>query len=260
MKYLLALTILLLASPAAFAGPAERELEAKLERQLEALLGPGKAKVSVSGETESPAQRRSVTRTKPQIVGQRQTTVRSSDGSSQTTTETSWTYDQTEELQSTQPSKLKNKSVSIIYEPPVRSEDETEDSSTPELDTAAIERIARAGAGLEENDRIHVQAGRMDTSAYDRLKAEMEKARQGTPVWVFVSIAAAGVGLGTGLGAVLMRRRKTAETAPPDWSQAQVWTSPAPAAPQPTQAALPQGNPVAAGPHGPVIHIQPPKS
>lgn len=247
------------------AGPAEKELEAKLERQLEALLGPGKAHVSVSGKTEDPSMQRSVTRSKPQIVGQRQTTVSSRNGETQSTTQTSsqtsWTYDQTEEIRSVQP-KLTDKSVSIVYEPPSVSDD-SEEGSRPNLDAAAIEQMARAALGLEETDRIHVQAGRMDTSAYDRLKAEMERAQQGTPIWVLIGIALACVGLGAGLGAFLMRRRRSSQASAPDWQQA--WNPETQAYPytqsvQPIQSALPPGNPIASGPHGPVIHVQPPSN
>ncbi len=266
MKARSVLTVLIVFScwSAAQAGPAEQELEAKLERQLEALLGPGKAHVSVSGKTQAPSLQRNVTRSKPQIVGQRQTTVSSRNGEAQSRTQThsqtSWTYDQTEEIRSVQP-KLTDKSVSIIYEPPSVLED-SEEGTRPNVDAAAIEQMARAALGLEATDRIHVQAGRMDTSAYDRLKAEMERAQQGTPIWVFMGIALACVGLGAGLGAFLMRRRQGNQTPSPDWQQwnpeIQAYLSAQPVSP--TQAALPPGHPIASGPHGPVIHVRPPSS
>ena len=233
----------------------ERALEAKLERQLEAIVGPGKARVTVSGEGETPAQTRSRSYSKPQIgqervlTESRTTTTDTGERSEQTQTrrDTNMVYDQQEELRSRQPGGLSRRSVSVIFEAPAAGE---EAEAGPQVDAAMIEELVGAGGGIDRKrgDQLHVQQVKIDTSAYDRLKAEMEKANAQSPWLLFALIGLGGAGAGTGLGVLLMRRRKPE---PPQWEQP-VW----PQATMPNQP-LPAGNPLAAGPQGPVVQIRP---
>ncbi|HEY9841760.1 MAG TPA: flagellar M-ring protein FliF C-terminal domain-containing protein [Candidatus Obscuribacterales bacterium] len=257
------LAMLLLAAPGLAATElAERELEAKIERQLEAVVGPGKARVSVSGRQDEPGIERSLRNSRPQLGTQRSSRERHSDGvhvSERSTTQSSWVYDQSEELRSRRPAGLKQKSVSVIFEPPQSPEGE-EGAERPAVDQALIEDIVRSTGGIDESrgDHLSVHAVTLDTSATDRLRDEMEKQRQGTPWWVFGLIGLGGSGLGAGLVVLLLRRRRQPEVAA-EWP-------PAPYAPPvyapatyvpPGNPALNPAHPLGTGPHGPVIQIRP---
>lgn len=260
MKRCLALILLIGMAPGALAADgralAERELEAKIQKQLEAIVGPGKARVTVSGEQSAGGQSRSRTQSKPQVaaeqrISETRTTTRNGETVTETRTDsrTSWTHDQSEELRSEMPSGLERKSVSVIYEPPARGED-GEEAAAPPVDQALIEDVVSAASGLGRDDTLDVHAVRMDTSAYDRLKEEMEKASRETPWWVFALIGAAGLGLGAGIGLLVARRRKPEPQA--EWAAQPIWQG----QPAPMPAQLP-GQALSAPPQGPVVYLQP---
>lgn len=199
---------------------AEKALEAKIQGQLEAVLGPGKAKVTVSGRSETaPRQSRSVTHHRPQTAHERIVT-ETRQGVTRRKVERIYTYDHTESLTQAASGSLEQKSVSVIYEPPAPGEDA--ENAAPSLDPALVETIVRTTARIDEKrgDQVFVRPVKMDTSAYDRLKAEMEKARQGSPVGIYLLCAVGGLGGGVGLGWWLARRRQ--RNRPPTWE-----TSPA---------------------------------
>lgn len=215
MKHLVAICLMLALTPAALADPAERALELKLQQQLDALVGPGKSRVTVSGRSSEGSQSRSLQY--GQVRPGREATVsetRSSeiDGRKTTTTTTrserSYVYNQTEELRTRAPQSLEQKSVSVIFDPPASGEE----ASGPPVDARLVEDVVRNAAGIDESrgDHLSVQAARFDDSAYTRLRTEMEKQRQGTPWWLFALIGAAGLGLGIGTGLLLRRRRSLA--------------------------------------------------
>ena len=164
----------------------------------------------------------------------------------QTRRDSNMVFDQQEELRGRQPGGLSRKSVSVIFEAPAAGE---EAEASPQIDAALIEELVGAGGGIDRQrgDQLHVQQVKIDTSAYDRLKAEMEKANAQSPWLIFALIGLDGAGAGTGLGVLLMRRSKPA---PPQWEQP-VWTQ----ATMPNQS-LPTGNPLTAGPQGPVVQIR----
>ncbi|MGE3725263.1 MAG: hypothetical protein AB7I41_06920 [Candidatus Sericytochromatia bacterium] len=194
----------------AFANPvAEKALETKIQSQLEAVLGPGKVKVTVSGSSDSARrQRRSVTQHKPQIAHERIVTETQA-GVTRSKVERIYTYDHTESLAAEASGTLTQKSVSVIYEPPASGEDP--ENPAPPLDPALVETIVRTTARINasQGDQLHISQVKMDSSAFERLKAEMEKARQNaTPLWLYGLCALGGIGGGLGLGFFLARRRQ----------------------------------------------------
>ncbi|MBT9548057.1 MAG: hypothetical protein IV090_21885 [Candidatus Sericytochromatia bacterium] len=187
---------------------AEKALEAKIQGQLEAVLGPGKAKVTVSGGAErARRQSRSVTHHNPQTAHERIVSETRA-GVTRRKVERIYTYDHSESLATEASGTLTQKSVSVIYEPPAPGEDP--ENAPPPLDPALVETIVRTTARINESqgDQLQISQVKMDTSAYDRLKAEMEKARQGTPFWLYGLCALGGITGGVGLGFFLARRRQ----------------------------------------------------
>lgn len=212
MRLLFPLTLLLCYGAQAAPGPAwaisaEQRLEAKLNQQLEAVLGPGKAHVTVSGRASaSRRQVRSLSQSQAQVLHERSMT-ESRQGQTHSRSEKVWGFEQTESLQIEQPEALEQKSVSVIYELPAQGEDS--ELAGPVVDPALIEGMIRTVAQLDESrgDQLQIRAVRMDTSAYERLRAEMEKNREQTPVWLYALCALGGVGSGLALGFLLTRRR-----------------------------------------------------
>lgn len=200
---------LLWLSPLALANPAaEKALEAKIQGQLEAVFGPGKAKVTVSGSSDrAQRQRRSVAHHNPQTAHERIVSETQA-GVTRRKVERIYTYDHSESLETEASGHLTQKSVSVIYEPPVPGEDP--ENAAPPLDPALVETIVRTTARINESqgDQLQISQVKMDNSAYERLKAEMEKARQGTPLWLYGLCALGGIIGGVGLGFFLARRRQ----------------------------------------------------
>jgi len=199
-----------LANPA-----AEKALEAKIQGQLEAVLGPGKAKVTVSGGAErARRQSRSVTHHNPQTAHERIVSETQA-GVTRRKVERIYTYDHSESLATEASGTLTQKSVSVIYEPPAPGEDP--ENAAPPLDPALVETIVRTTARINESqgDQLQINQVKMDTSAYERLRAEMEKARQGTPLWIYGLCGLGGITGGVGLGFFLARRRQ--RKAVPAW-------------------------------------------
>ncbi len=185
----------------------EQMLEGKIKKQLEAVLGEGKAHISVSGQSTIPSQSREKVYSQPQVLHERIRTEKDSSGRESTQRSTQWINNQSETL-TQHPVKLKQKSVSVVYDPPKA----TEDNPNP-LSDQQIEELVTAAANLdvESGDQLHVQAGSFSDSAYERLKAEMEKAQQGVPWWIFALIALVSLGLGIGITYLILRKRYQAQ-------------------------------------------------
>lgn len=238
MKKILIICCLWGLSSTALAVPhaEEQQLEAKINRQLEAILGPGKARVSVSGQQSSPYQQRSRSYSNPQVGAETQTRSRSQ-GAEYTQQRRQWVFDSSETLTQHQPVGLRQKSVSVIYEPKVGEEGQS-------TDPALIEGIVKGSINYqpEQGDRVVVKASRFDNSWQQRLEAELRKAQQQTPWWVFVALALGSALLGAAGGAWLLRRRRKNQPADPWQVQTYpVWSPPvAPAAES-----------------GPLIYVQP---
>jgi len=221
----LALVLILSTGPAlAQLQSEEKQLEQRLQQQLEAVLGPGRARVSVSGQQETGSQQRSLTRSNPQVAAEReQTRSLEQAGTTQTqrTSQTSWTYDQVEELRQQKPSGLSQKSVSVVYDPPAIGEDEGEQQP---LDPRVIEEIVRHAANLDETrgDRLSVTATRFAPKVLEQIQ------REGTPWWVLALIGLLGMLLGTGTGLWWMRRRQKQHQASQSQTWAQDWQAPTP--------------------------------
>lgn len=227
------LSLCLLAAPAWGALPddLDRELEARIHRQLESILGPGKAQVTVQSKVDtSQHQSRSRSRTNGKIAAERSLSETTPTGT-RTRTERQYTYDETETLRVKAPYNLERRSIAVQYQPPKASEGE--EGPAFNLDPAAITRMVRAMAGMGERDTLDVQPVTFDTSAYDRLRAEMEAARTaGPPWWLLALIGGGGLALGVGTGWFIARRRAAKQMPPIDvaaYSYGNVYPAIAPA-------------------------------
>lgn len=199
-------------SLAVSATPAEKQLEAKLQQQLEAIVGPGKVHVTVSGRSPaSGRQLRALSRTQPQLIHERSLTERHQ-GVVRQRSEKVWGFAERETLLTESTEGLTQKSISVIYEMPQQPEEN--ESAHPAVDQALIEGIVRTIAQVDEarGDQLKIQTVRMDTSTFDRLKAAMEKARERLPFGTYVLWALGGLGLGIGIGLWFRRRRRSAAT------------------------------------------------
>ena len=183
---------------AASQDPLEQATEQKIQRQLDALLGPGKSKVSVSGQQKLGLQERSKVYTRPQILSQSERKTEQPNHTSQSS-ETHWVYDQHEILKTEAPS-VEQRSVSVVYEPPFSPEGEEV------LDEATVAEMVWAAAGLTEKtgDLLQVKALRF---APTRLLEPLKEAKIAS--WVlFTLIAVLGILLGLTMGGFVAWRRK----------------------------------------------------
>lgn len=205
------------ASALAQSADEARLLEQKLQQQLEAVVGPGKARVIVSSQSQTDAvQQRSVQRSNPQLLAtQAQRSSQTQNGSSTTRSsqQQSWTFDQTETLRQQAPGGLQQKSVAIIYEPPAAGEEDQTSAFSPE----DLEALVRTAANLDESrgDRLSIRAVRLAPPA---LQAAL--AAESPPLWLIIALALGSGGLGAGLMFVWLRRRQRRQAAQaPSWEQ-----------------------------------------
>ncbi|MBF2054319.1 MAG: hypothetical protein IGS03_12780 [Candidatus Sericytochromatia bacterium] len=213
-----------------------RLLEQKLQQQLEAVVGPGKARVIVSGESQSDAlQQRRIERSNPRLLGeQTQNSHQNQNGNSTTRSsqQRSWTFDQTETLRQQAPGGLQQKSIAIIYEPPAACEEDQANAFSLE----DLEALVRTAANLDESrgDRLSIKAVRLAPPALREALGP-----EGPPLWLIMALALGSSGLGAGLMFVWLRRRqrRQAAQAPTQWEQS--WPEPAlPAMRQPVTGEL----------------------
>jgi flagellar M-ring protein FliF len=227
----------------------EQQLENKVIVMLEQLLGPGKVKataevqpnfdriqerarlhkpVTVQGQggAQEPTKvaERSVTEKNESDINkplpgaglqQGQTPPAETDKSKteRNNTQISYNYDNIEQLTSKETGFIERKSISVQFELPavVEGEEAAEGGPAP-LTKEEVEEMVKKAINFDEaqKDQIFVRQVKFDTSVYDKLKSEMEKAREKTPMWVFILIGLGGLVVGAGIGGALLGKKKAA--------------------------------------------------
>jgi flagellar M-ring protein FliF len=130
-----------------------------------------------------------------------------------TNSQISYNYDNVEQLLSRQTGVIERKSISVQYElPPVVEGQEVAEGGPQPLTKEEVEDMVKKAINYDETtkDQIFVRQVKFDTSVYDKLKAEMEKAREKTPMWVFILIGLGGLVVGAGIGGALLGKKKAA--------------------------------------------------
>lgn len=137
-------------------------------------------------------------------------------------TQETYNYNRTEELVTAQTGILVNKSVSVQFEIPKKKAgaegaeggEEGAEGAGPKITVEAVQKMVEKAVNYneKEGDKLDVQQVTFDTTVYDKLKEEMEKARQGTPMWVFILIGLGGLVVGAGIGGALLGKKKAAPT------------------------------------------------
>ncbi len=227
----------------------EQQLENKVIVMLEQLLGPGKVKATAEvqpnfdriqerarlhkpvvleengKEIPTKVAERSVTEsnenntTKPLPgggTGGANTTPPAETDKSKTNrsnTQISYNYDNIEQLTSKETGFIERKSISVQFElPPQVEGEETADGGPAPLTKEEVEEMVKKAINFDEaqKDQIFVRQVKFDTSVYDKLKSEMEKAREKTPIWVFILIGLGGLVVGAGIGGALLGKKKAA--------------------------------------------------
>lgn len=131
--------------------------------------------------------------------------------SSRSSSQVSYNYNNIEELVSKDSGVIERKSISVQYELPTIAEgEEAAEGGPPPLTNEDIEQMVRAAVNIQEGDQVVVRQVQFDTSAYDRLKDEMLKAREGTPWWMYVLVGLGGLVIGAGIGGALLGKKKAA--------------------------------------------------
>ncbi|MGV3525770.1 MAG: flagellar basal-body MS-ring/collar protein FliF [Candidatus Sericytochromatia bacterium] len=130
-----------------------------------------------------------------------------------TSAQVSYNYNNVEELISKETGVIEAKSISVQYEPPVVAEgEESAEGGPPPLTQQAIQEMVEAAVNYDQQagDKISVVPVKFDTSKYDLLREEMEKARQGTPWWMYALFLLGGLVVGAGIGGALLGKKKAA--------------------------------------------------
>lgn len=141
------------------------------------------------------------------------TTTVQQDTTDRTNQQISYNYDNIEELISKQSGEILRKSISVQFELPVVAEgEEAAEGGPPPITKEDIEEMVKKAINYDEaaKDQIFVRQVKFDTTVYDKLKAEMEKAREKTPIWVFILIGLGGLVIGAGIGGALLGKKKAA--------------------------------------------------
>jgi flagellar M-ring protein FliF len=131
-------------------------------------------------------------------------TARSSDQSS-------YNYNNIETLISKQSGVIDTMAISVQYEPQAVAEDAAEGAVAP-LSPQQVEDMVKAAVNFnaDRNDTVVVTPVKFDTSTYDKLVSEMEKAREGTAWWIYALFALGGLVVGAGIGGALLGKKKAA--------------------------------------------------
>lgn len=132
------------------------------------------------------------------------TTARNSDQSS-------YNYNNIETLISKQSGVIQTMAISVQYEPQAVAEDAAEGAVAP-LSPQQVEDMVKAAVNFnaDRNDTVVVTPVKFDTSTYDKLVSEMEKAREGTAWWIYALFALGGLVVGAGIGGALLGKKKAA--------------------------------------------------
>lgn len=128
-----------------------------------------------------------------------------------TSGQASYNYNNIETLISKQSGVIQAMAISVQYEPPVVAEDAAE-GAIPPLTQQQVEDMVKAAVNYNEtrNDTVVVTPVQFDTSTYDKLVSEMEKAREGTAWWIYALFALGGLVVGAGIGGALLGKKKAA--------------------------------------------------
>ena len=128
-----------------------------------------------------------------------------------TTGQASYNYDNIETLVSKQSGVINTMAISVQYEPPPVNEEAAE-GAVPPLTQQQVEDMVKAAVNFNQdrNDTVVVTPVKFDTSTYDKLVAEMEKAREGTPWWYYAIAGFVGLVVGAGIGGALLGKKKAA--------------------------------------------------
>lgn len=128
-----------------------------------------------------------------------------------------YNYNNIEELISKETGIINNKSISVQYElPAVEEGADTAEGGPAPLTDADVTAMVKAAVNFQEpaqnapGDIINVRQVKFDTAKFDKLKGEMEKARQGTPWWMYVLIALGGLVIGAGVAGAILGKKKAA--------------------------------------------------
>jgi flagellar M-ring protein FliF len=135
------------------------------------------------------------------------------DTSDRTNQQISYNYNNIEELISKQSGEILRKSISVQFELPVIAEgEEAAEGGPPPITQQDVEEMVKKAINYDEvaKDQIFVRQVKFDTTVYDKLKNEMEKAREKTPAWLFVLFGLGGLVVGAGIGGAIMGKKKAA--------------------------------------------------
>lgn len=258
----------------------EQQLENKVILMLEQLLGPGKVKATAEvqpnfdriqerarlhkpvvleeGGTKTPTKvaERSVTEknesdiNKPlpgagvPVAGQQPPSETDKSKTERNNTQISYNYDNIEQLTSRETGFIERKSISVQFElPAVVEGEETAEGGPAPLTKEEVEEMVKKAINFDEasKDQIFVRQVKFDTSVYDKLKSEMEKAREKTPMWVFILIGLGGLVVGAGIGGALLGKKKAA--AAEQFAAGVPQYAAIPGAPMPGAPGMPEGAP-----------------
>lgn len=177
---------------------AEAQLAQKIKQSLEAVMGPGRVKVSVEGRMTQAAQTRQRTRSNPQLAAERQQRrVQNAQGqqSESTQSQRAWTYNQRERLESSA-ARLVEPQITVIYQPPDLSEGESP------ISEAELRRWVASASGAADS-QIYLRAVR-----FARPQLPSFDDDEGLS-WLWVLVAGlSGLALGLVAMAVFFRRRR----------------------------------------------------
>lgn len=132
-------------------------------------------------------------------------------GNERSNTQITYNYNNIEQLISKESGVIRSKAISVQYEMPVAAEGaETEEGGAPPITQADVESMVKAAVNFQDADQLNVRQVKFDTSKYDRLKAEMDKANQGTPWWMYVLLVLGGLIFGAGIAGAILGKKKAA--------------------------------------------------
>lgn len=135
-----------------------------------------------------------------------------------------YNYNNMEQLISKETGVINRKTISVQYELPAAAEGaETQEGGPSPITQADVQDMVKAATnfaddkvivdpvtGQKGSDVLSVRQVKFDTTKYDKLKDEMDKARQGTPLWLYFVIGLGGLVIGAGIGGALLGKKKAA--------------------------------------------------
>lgn len=159
--------------------------------------------------------------TKTETAAQGQTAGSQTNKTTRDNSQITYNYNNVEALISKETGVVNRKSISVQYELPTVAEgaEQTEGGPAPITNDDVKAMVAAATNytgpdtvvnGQKGTDTLSVRQVKFDTSKYDKLRDEMDRARQGTPWWMYVLIGLGGLVVGAGIGGALLGKKKAA--------------------------------------------------